>query len=226
MSSSILELKNIQKHYINSAGSRVPVLSNIDLSIVPGSFVSIMGPSGSGKSTLLNICGLLESPNSGTVLLNKTNFGSAKESTKSTARRKNLGFIYQFHHLLPEFTVLENLLLIQIIRGLNKASAHKHCLEALDNLGLSHRKDHYPTELSGGEQQRVAIARAIISQPPLILADEPTGNLDHHNALLIMDIFLELKKQNVSILMVTHNPELADKTDRCLHLTDGSLHHI
>lgn len=226
MSSNILELQNVQKHYTNSAGNKVPVLSNINISIKSGSFVSIMGPSGSGKSTLLNICGLLESPDQGSVLLNQANLGSAKESTKSVARRKNLGFIYQFHHLLPEFTVLENLLLIQIIRGLNKANAKTQCLEALENLGLIHRKDHYPTELSGGEQQRVAIARAIISKPPLILADEPTGNLDHNNALLIMDIFLKLKKQNVSILMVTHNAELAAKTDSSLHLTDGSLHHI
>jgi len=184
----------------------------------------LLGPSGAGKSTLLHIAGLLESPDSGAVIIDGVDSVELGDKDRTQLRRSAIGFVYQFHHLLPEFTALENIMLPQLILGLSRSEAESRANALLSSLGLSERIDHRPAQLSGGEQQRVAIARAVANAPRVLLADEPTGNLDPHTAERVFDELLSLVRQSgVSAVIATHNLELAAKMDRTLRLVEGSL---
>lgn len=213
----MIEALNIQKRY----GS-VDVLKGINLKIAQGEVVSIVGASGAGKSTLLQIIGTLEKADSGTVMFNNTALRTLNDKALSTFRNQHIGFVFQFHHLLPEFNALENVCMPAFIAGTDKREAEKRGLELLEFLGLGHRTTHKPGALSGGEQQRVAIARAIINKPSVLLADEPTGNLDSDNSTEIHKLFFKLRDEfGQTLLIVTHNQQLADMADRSLRMKDG-----
>lgn len=219
----ILELNKITKSY-SSGGAGIRILEDLDLVLIKGEVCSVIGQSGCGKSTLLQIAGLLDSPDTGSVTIDQIDFSYASDQERTIARRSKLGFIYQFHHLLPEFTALENLLIPQMILGRGVDLAKKRAKAMLEALHLSDRMNHLPSQLSGGEQQRVAIGRGIINQPKLLLADEPTGNLDPENASMVMEMLLKMSKAlNLTVLLVTHNLELARQTDRVLALKNGKL---
>ncbi|HEX6191073.1 MAG TPA: ABC transporter ATP-binding protein [Chitinophagaceae bacterium] len=211
--------KNIHKRY----GS-VEVLKGVDMEVQKGEIVSIVGPSGSGKSTLLHILGTLDMADRGTVIMNDTVIDTLKGQKLAAFRNRHIGFVFQFHHLLPEFTALENVCIPGWLAGRKKKEVEQAALELLRMLGLSHRVENKPNQLSGGEQQRVAVARALINKPDIIFADEPTGNLDSANANELHDLFFDLRKQfNQTFLIVTHNEELAGKSDRVLHMKDGKI---
>jgi len=200
------------------------VLKGADLSVAGGEIVALVGPSGAGKSTLLHIAGLLERPDEGRVSLNGRDSGGLSEDERTRLRREHLGFVYQYHHLLPEFSALENVVLPQMIAGVPRREAAKRAATLLDGLGLTPRLDHRPAQLSGGEQQRVAIARALANRPKVLLADEPTGNLDPATAGLVFDELLRLVRETgVAALIATHNPDLARRMDRAVTLEDGLL---
>jgi lipoprotein-releasing system ATP-binding protein len=219
----VLECKAVSKEYVDSS-SRIKVLNNVAFQLKAGEQVAIMGRSGSGKTTLLQLLGGLDLPTAGQVLLNGHNLKDLNERELEKMRNRSIGFIYQFHHLLPEFTALENVAMPQLVGKIPPkiATARAHAL--LEKVGLADRFDHKPAELSGGERQRVAIARALINDPDCLLADEPTGNLDDENALHVLDILQALnREQNTSIIIVTHDPDLAARMDRTLHLHGGQL---
>ena len=219
----LLQADNIHKSY-GSKENPVKVLSGVALDVLPGEMMAIVGTSGSGKTTLLQILGCLDIPDQGTLLFNDKDLTTFKENDLSRHRNKNVGFIFQFHYLLPEFSALENVMMPGLIAGLPKKGLKEKSLHLLEQVGLEHRLDHRSGELSGGEQQRVALARALIMEPTLLLADEPTGNLDSASGQQVFELLTNLSRtQSLAVVMVTHNMELADSLDRCLTLVDGRL---
>ena len=219
----ILSLKNIS-HIYDQENHKLKVLSDINIGIRKGEMVSLIGPSGSGKSTLLNIAGLLEKPSIGSVYLIGKNCKNINEEAKANLRGSNIGFVFQSHRLFPEFSALENVMLPQLIMGTSKKQAESNSKELLSMLGLEKRFSHRPAKLSGGESQRVAIARAVANSPNLILADEPTGNLDPLSAQNVFDILYKVVKSlNISCFIATHNLILAKSMDRCLFLENGAI---
>ncbi len=220
---TILDLRNICRTY-QQGTSVLEVFSNATLSIKGGEVVALVGPSGAGKSSLLHIAGLLEAPDSGTIIINNKDYAAEKDAARTSARRDLIGFIYQFHHLLPELSALENVSIPQMIAGKSKAKANERSIYLLQRLGLDHRLTHRPAELSGGEQQRVAIARSLANKPKLLLADEPTGNLDPETADLVYGELLGLVRlEGIAALIATHNPELARRMDRTVLMQGGQL---
>lgn len=219
----ILECKGLTKHY-RQGGLNVDVLKGIDLTIKAGSMVAIMGASGSGKSTLLHLLGGLEQPSAGEIMLDKIKLNHIKASRLAKLRNRSLGFVYQFHHLLGEFTLLENVAMPLLIGHYKLKEAQYQASQLLDHVGLGHRVKHKPGELSGGERQRAAIARALINHPKCVLADEPTGNLDSKTAETIYQLMQKLNQElKVSFLIVTHDPDLAQRMDTVLQMEDGLI---
>lgn len=219
--SSVLQLKDIRKEF-SQGGEKIHVLNGVDFEIKKGEMVALIGPSGSGKSTMLHIAGLLDNATSGQVIINGQDYAQVNDKKRTELRRRNIGFVYQFHHLLPEFDALENVAMPLLIEGDKDAFDKANIL--LDKMELSDRKTHRPAQLSGGQQQRVAIARALANNPAVILADEPTGNLDVHTADMVFAVMKKLiKEMGLSALIATHNPELVTKMDRVLKLQDGKI---
>ena len=218
-----LRLERLDRSF-TQGNRRIDVLKQASASFYPGETVALLGPSGAGKSTLLHIAGLLERPDAGEVAINGVACGRLNDSERTRMRRMEVGFVYQFHHLLPEFSALENVTLPQLILGRTKSDAEARARALLETLGLKDRWDHRPAELSGGEQQRVAIARAVANQPKVLLADEPTGNLDPHTAERVFEELLRLvSEEGVAAVVATHNLDLAARMDRTLRLTEGHL---
>jgi len=215
----MLRATGIQKSY-----GQLKVLKNINLEVSRGEIVAVVGASGAGKSTLLHILGTLDRPDQGKVTIKDTDVFAKSQRDLAQFRNRSIGFVFQFHNLLPEFTALENVQIPGFIAGNNEQAVRKRAEELLDMLGLSGRKEHKPSELSGGEQQRVAVARALINAPDLLLADEPSGNLDSRNALELHRLFFDLRKSlNQTFIIVTHNSELSQMADRRLEIKDGEL---
>ncbi|MEI8279617.1 MAG: ABC transporter ATP-binding protein [Bacteroidota bacterium] len=215
----MLVAQNLIKKY-----SSLTVVAGVSLEVAKGEIISITGPSGAGKSTLMHLLGALDKPDAGTVTIDNVNISRLASKKQAGFRNKHMGFVFQFHHLLPEFSAVENVAIPLWINGKGRLEAIKTASEMLDVVGLSGRLVNKPSELSGGEQQRVAIARALVNRPSIIMADEPTGNLDSVNAKAIHELFLYLRKQfNQTFIMVTHNEELAEMTDRTLMMRDGKI---
>ena len=224
MSDPVLALEGVRKTYNAGAPNAVEVLRGIDLTLQPGEVVALVAPSGAGKSTLLHIAGLLDTPDTGTVQLAGQSMGKASDATRTRARRDDIGFIYQFHHLLPEFTALENVTLPQHAAGVTRPVATDRARDLLGRVGLAARVDHRPGALSGGEQQRVAFCRALANGPRLLLADEPTGNLDPDTSTQVFDALVEIVRDgNCAALIATHNHALAERMDRIVHLEKGQV---
>ncbi|RZI47804.1 ABC transporter ATP-binding protein [Rickettsiales endosymbiont of Peranema trichophorum] len=220
---TLLNLNSISKNF-KQGKEFLTILSDVSLSLSSGQIISIVGASGSGKSTLLMIIGLLESPDSGSILFDGVDCTTLDDQGQTKMRREAIGFVYQYHHLLPEFSALENVMLPRMLISSNARSIRKEAMQLLDQLGLSQRWNHIPSELSGGEQQRVAIARSLINKPKIILADEPTGNLDQDQAVNTLNLLIqEVKSRGVGAIIVTHNLEFARKTDKILTLSHGRL---
>lgn len=222
MAMNILEAKNISKHY-----DKLKVLDQVSLSILSGTFNTIVGPSGAGKSTLLQILSGLDKTDEGEIIINGENIAHLSSNQLSKIRNQYFGFVFQFHHLLPEFTALENVAMPLLIGNIHIKKAHDIAAIQLEKVGLKHRIHHKPSELSGGEQQRVAIARAMANNPKIIFADEPTGNLDSANAAAIHELFLQLQQEHQqTLIVVTHNETLAALGDNCYHMKDGQIDTI
>jgi len=223
VSASVIELKGVERHYVQGQ-RKLTILNGADFSLVPGEMVALVAPSGAGKSTLLHTAGLLERPDAGDVILGGRACGRLSDDDRTAIRRNDIGFVYQFHHLLPEFSALENIMMPQIIKGLPRSEAAKRAEQLLDYMQIGKRAHHRPAELSGGEQQRVAIARAVANAPLVLLADEPTGNLDPHTAHYVFDALAALVKQSgLAALIATHNHDLAARMDRRVTLAEGKV---
>ncbi|WP_041793610.1 ABC transporter ATP-binding protein [Pararhodospirillum photometricum] len=223
MSEFALRLEDVRREFSQGRETLV-VLDGADLSVRPGEIVALVGPSGAGKSTLLHLCGLLERPSSGRVIVGGVDCSTLADDRRTRLRREHLGFVYQYHHLLPEFSALENVVIPQMIAGVRRKAAAERALSLLGALGLAERVAHRPGQLSGGEQQRVAIARALANRPALLLADEPTGNLDPHTAERVFAALLErVRGEGLAALVATHNPDLARRMDRCVTLREGKI---
>lgn len=215
----MLQAKSIFKSY-----GPLPILKGVDIEVAKGEIVSIVGASGAGKSTLLHIIGTLDSADKGQLFINGIDISSLNTKKLSAFRNEHIGFVFQFHHLLPEFTALENVCIPAFIKGEGRKVAEVRAMEILDLLGVSHRAGHKPTEMSGGEQQRVSVARALINNPAIILADEPSGNLDSENATALHQLFFDLRdKFQQTFVIVTHNEDLARISDRTIHMRDGNV---
>ena len=223
MSEPVLQTIGLTRSFVQG-DVRIDVLRGVDLSIAPGEIVALLGPSGSGKSTLLQAVGLLEGGFDGSIRIAGQEAAKLGAHGRTIVRRDRLGFVYQFHHLLPDFNATENVVLPQLVRGGTRAAADDRAVDLLTQLGLGHRLTHRPSQLSGGEQQRVAVARALANRPMLVLADEPTGNLDEHTAGLVLAEFLRLvREEGSSALVATHNERLAAQMDRVVRLHEGHL---
>lgn len=223
MSEPLLQVQGLERTF-SQGGETLTVLKDLSLSIQKGEMVALVGPSGAGKSTLLQMIGLLDTPTAGSIVINGQEITGQSERQRTKMRREFIGFVYQFHYLLPEFSALENVVLPQMIAGKSRTEAREHATKLLKALGLGHRLDHRPARLSGGEQQRVAIARALANNPKMLLADEPTGNLDPHTAGDVFEILVELvKTTGIGAIVATHNLDLAEKMDRIFELKGGRL---
>ncbi len=221
---TVLDARDLGRTYRGGDGSPIVVLRGLDLTVVAGEFVAIVGASGAGKSTLLQLLGALDAPTSGTVLLEGREIGSLTPEDKARVRNERVGFVFQFHHLLRDFTTVENVMMPLAIAGVGATAARDRATEALDRLGLGHRLGHYPAELSGGEQQRAAVARAVVTRPAVVLADEPSGNLDPANARLLHEVLSALRDRfETALVVATHNAGLAAQADRVLRLEGGHL---
>ncbi|KPK69179.1 hypothetical protein AMJ87_10895 [candidate division WOR_3 bacterium SM23_60] len=223
--SSILELKEVTKTYFLRSET-IHVLNGINLQVTQGSFVVVLGPSGSGKSTLLNIMGSLDAPTSGEVFLDSADLSSYRDRTLSEIRNRKIGFVFQFHHLLPEFTCVENIALPRLVNGRAPRSVYEKAVSLLAKLGMADKQNRLPEQLSGGEKQRVAIARSLINDPLIVLADEPTGNLDEENTNKLLDIFVNLKAEGRTIVLVTHAVDIAKKGTNVYNLREGRLYAV
>lgn len=223
MSEPVLQVTGLARSF-EQGGARIDVLAGVDLTVAPGEIVALLGPSGSGKSTLLQAVGLLEGGFTGGIRICGEPVGTLDDLGRTRVRRQRMGFVYQFHHLLPDFTARENVMLAQMVAGVPEAGAATRADELLTSLGLGARLTHKPAQLSGGEQQRVAVARALANRPALVLADEPTGNLDEATAHLVLAAFLDLvRSSGAAALVATHNIALAQKMDRVVSLSGGRL---
>ncbi|MDC0500007.1 ABC transporter ATP-binding protein [Paracoccaceae bacterium] len=224
MSDAMLELKDLKKSYNQNKSNQIDVLLGANLLLKKGEVVALTAPSGAGKSTLLHIAGLLDQADTGDVLVAGQNLAGVSDRRRTIIRRRDIGFIYQFHHLLPEFSAAENIMLPQMADGQRKSAAKTRALHLLEAVGLLNRAQHRPAELSGGEQQRVAFCRALANNPKLLLADEPTGNLDQATSEQVFDALLSIVRQTgLSALIATHNPALASRMDRTITLEQGRL---
>ena len=219
---SLIEIRDIYKIY-NPGENEVRALDGINLTVEHGEFLAIVGQSGSGKSTLMNMLGLLDIPTSGTYTLDGVDVANMTDDELSEIRNKEIGFIFQGFNLIPSLTAVENVELPLVYRGMKKEERNKLALEALERVGLSHRLDHLPKQMSGGQQQRVAIARAVAARPPIILADEPTGNLDSHSGVEVMKILHELHEEGRTIILITHDNDIANEAQRVIRIQDGQI---
>ena len=227
MSSVILQLMSIQKKFVRNKLDAIEVFKDVDLSVVNGEMVGLFSPSGAGKTTLLQIAGLLDSPTSGKICINGRDTSFLSDKEKTSIRSKEIGFVYQFHNLLPEFSALENVCIPQWCLGVNRFEAEKKGRELLREVGLSSRENHRPAELSGGEQQRIALCRALINDPKLLLADEPTGNLDPETSKQVFEMLVKLvKEKNLAALVVSHNLSLIKQMDRAVRLDGRTLERL
>lgn len=224
MNKPVLELAAIEKSYSKGSTNKIEVLKGVNLKLFPGETVALVAPSGAGKSTLLQISGLLDKPLGGKIFINGTEIQNKNDNYLTMIRRREIGFVYQFHHLLPEFSSRENIDLPQLSNGISSKEAQRRSNELLSLVNLADRSNHRPSELSGGEQQRVAICRALANKPRIILADEPTGNLDQKTTLSVFESLVTIVKQtNLSALIATHNLDLASRMDRVVKLIDGKI---
>ncbi len=222
--SSVMRLRGVTKGYNIGAPNAVSVLNGVDLDVVSGEVIGLIAPSGAGKSTFLHIAGLLDTPDAGQVIIDGVDHTTLSDAKRTKTRRQDIGFVYQFHHLLPEFTAVENLTLPQLANGAGAKAAHKRALELLDLVGLADRATHRPGELSGGEQQRVAFCRAMANAPKVLLADEPTGNLDPETADRVFAVLMKLVRETgMSAVIATHNHELAKRMDRQVAMHQGQI---
>lgn len=219
---NIIEIRGLEKVY--GDGVEVKALDGLDLDVKKGEFLSIVGPSGSGKSTLLHMIGILDTPTKGTILIDGQDVTSMDDRQRSSARNKLLGFIFQYHHLLPDFTALENVMMPLLIGGKKKDEATREAEKLLNEVGLKDRLHHFPGQLSGGQNQRVAVARALINKPKIVIGDEPTGNLDSHSSDKVYELLRKLNREfDQTFILVTHDENMARKTDRIVRIVDGKI---